>query len=111
MATTREDNITGATGPSCPVCASDELRWGAPLGALSHGQCRNCGILYSWSDDDEQPEPTCRGCAMPHDESRTGSAYCDDCNPTACAYCGTTVFRSELSANQACYVCETGEAA
>jgi hypothetical protein len=110
MATAYED-VSIPAGPKCPVCTSDELRWGAPLGALWHGQCRGCGIAYSWSDDDEQPEPTCRGCAMPHDESRTGSPYCDDCNPTPCQYCGTTVFLSELSANQACRICEEGEAA
>ena len=55
MTTARDDCVRVPAGPTCPVCSSDELRWGAPLGALWHGQCRDCGILYSWSDD-QQPE-------------------------------------------------------
>ena len=111
---THLDQVTVLVGPTCPMCESDDLRWGAPLGALWHGQCRDCGTEYRWyelPDNDALPEPICPGCAMPHNEAQSGSRYCDDCNPTPCQYCGTVVYLSELSANRACRVCEEGEAA
>jgi hypothetical protein len=102
-------------GPTCPACASDDLRWRAPFGALWHGQCRDCGTEYHWYaaplDDAGAPvEPTCPGCAMPHDEEETGAVFCEDCGPSECAYCGGTTLRWKLSENLACETCEHGEA-
>lgn len=111
---TIDKHVTVLVGPTCPTCESDDLRWRAPLGALWYGQCRDCGTEYRWYEldaGDGAPEPTCPGCAVTHDPDRAGSPYCDDCNPTACAYCGTVVYLSELSVNRACRVCEEGEAA
>jgi hypothetical protein len=110
---TISDYVTVLVGPTCPTCESDELRWGAPLGALWHGQCRDCGTEYRWYEPDSADiaELTCPGCAMPHDPARTGSSHCDDCRPTPCAFCGRESFLAELSINRACAVCETGEAA
>ena len=93
---TSDQHITVLVGPTCPTCASDDLRWGAPLGALWHGQCRDCGTEYRWYEapDDLQPQPTCPGCGLlaPTSSSRA-RRYCEDCEPSDCAYCGVTTLR------------------
>lgn len=53
----------------------------------------------------------CRGCGMPHDEQRAGTAFCDDCEPSDCRFCGTPTPRGMLSKNAACIICERGEVA
>lgn len=106
MATSTGNVVTVLVGPSCPSCESHDLRWAAPLGAVQWGQCRDCGTEYRWYE-----EPMCPGCRMPHDEQQTGNAYCEDCGPSDCAFCGSTVLRPELSENLACLVCERGEVA
>jgi hypothetical protein len=112
--TTRDGVVSVLVGPTCPTCASDDLRWRAPLGALSWGQCRDCGTEYHWYEEpvtDEAPEPMCPGCAMPHDEDEKGTVFCEDCGPSDCAYCGRTTLRWMLSENLACTECEGSEAA
>jgi hypothetical protein len=106
--------VSVLVGPTCPACESDDLRWTASLGAVKHGQCRDCGTEYRWYHvpvvDDEPQELTCPGCGVPSEED--GQAMtCEDCGPSDCLYCGTTVYRWMLSENLACQECEDGEAA
>lgn len=110
MATSTAHTVTVLVGPTCPTCQSDDLRWGAPLGALWHGQCRDCGTEYHWYQAPE-PEPTCPGCGLPHYEQATGTVCCDDCGPSECTYCGAPTYRWMLSEHHACVTCERGEAA
>jgi hypothetical protein len=115
MAATSTRQINVLVGPTCPTCESDDLRWGAPLGALWQGQCRDCGTEYRAYEpplgDGDQPEPTCPACGLPHDEEDTGSPFCEDCHLSDCAYCGFTTHIWMLSENLACRVCEEGEVA
>jgi hypothetical protein len=111
MATAQDQQITVLVGPTCPTCASDDLRWGAPLGALWHGQCRNCGTEYRWYETPPPADPICPGCGWWHDEHETGAVFCEDCELSDCAYCGYTTYRRLLSENLACVVCERGEVA
>ena len=108
MATSTGNHISVLVGPTCPACESDDHRWGAPLGALWHGQCRECGTEYRWY---EGPDPSCARCGSPCGEHTTGETYCDDCQPVDCAFCGASTFRGQLSQNRACRTCELGEAA
>jgi hypothetical protein len=112
---TSDQKLTVLIGPTCPTCASDDLRWGAPLGALWHGQCRDCGTEYRWFEapDDEQPPPACESCGslLPEGQDLHYGPFCEDCELSDCAFCGTTVHRWELSESLACRVCETGEVA
>lgn len=110
MVTFTGNNLAVLVGPTCPACASDDLRWGAPLGALRQGECRNCGTEYRWYAQ-PQPEPICPGCGIPHDERHAGDVFCEDCEPADCKYCGAQTARAMLSANHACVVCERGEVA
>jgi hypothetical protein len=102
-------------GPTCPSCETDDLLPGAPTGALRGGACGDCGTEYRWyrmpTPDGGPLDPVCPGCGVSHDAEATGTAHCEDCTPSHCLYCGVTTFRSLLSANHACQVCETGEAA
>jgi hypothetical protein len=104
--------ISVLVGPTCPMCASDDLRWAAPLGAVQWGQCRNCGTEYRWYTV-EPEEPLCASCESPLPEGtdREQQPYCEDCELSDCAFCGVTVHRFELSENLACPTCETGEVA
>jgi hypothetical protein len=115
MTTTQDDRVTVLVGPTCPTCESDDLRWGAPLGALWHGQCRDCGTEYHWYEvppgEGVEPEPTCPACGLPHNEQQTGEPFCEDCGLSDCAFCGVTTHRPMLSENLACRVCEGSEAA
>lgn len=45
----------------CPACDSEETRWTGQLGNRIHAQCRDCGMEYSFLDeeDDEDHEPDC----------------------------------------------------
>jgi len=115
-----DDHVTILIGPTCATCESDDLRWGAPLGALREDSCRNCGTEHRRyqalprCDSDRieaPPEPTCPSCGLPHHEHETGSPFCEDCEPSDCAYCGAPTNRCNLSSNLACRVCEEGEAA
>jgi hypothetical protein len=56
--TTDQHIVSVLVGPTCPACASDDLRWTAPLGSFQHGQCRDCGTEYHWygSDTSEAEE-------------------------------------------------------
>jgi hypothetical protein len=110
MATSTGRNISILVGPTCPTCESADLRWGAPLGALWHNQCRDCGTEYRWYQAPET-EGTCPGCGAPHDEQASGEVFCEDCEPSDRAYCGTTTARGMLSEHLACVTCERGEAA
>ena len=107
--------ITVLVGPTCPTCDSDDLRWGAPLGALWHGQCRDCGTEYRSyrvpepDDIEARPEPACDSCGSPHVDA--GEPLCEDCALSDCLYCGAPTNRCNLSANLACRMCEEGEAA
>lgn len=42
----------------CPVCDSEETRWTGQLGRRVHAQCRDCGMEYSY-DEDEDEGPDC----------------------------------------------------
>jgi hypothetical protein len=114
-ATSHDRQVNVLVGPTCPTCASDDLRWGAPLGALWHGQCRDCGTEYRWfsapvGGADTPPEVICPGCGVAHEGHGSDTAYCEDCGPSDCAYCGATTLRWQLSENRACSTCELGEA-
>jgi hypothetical protein len=109
MATSTGHITSVLVGPTCPTCESDDLRWRAPLGALWHGQCRDCGTEYC-SHHVSEPEATCPGCGLPHDEQQTGAVFCEDCEPSDCVFCGAPTARGMLSENLACVVCERGEA-
>lgn len=110
MAITDDQVLAVLVGPTCPMCESDDLRWRAPLGALQHGQCRDCGTEYRWYETEgSTPEPICPSCGLPHDPAVTGTAYCADCDLSDCAYCGTTPHRFLLDENVACSICERGE--
>lgn len=111
MASAHDQQITVLVGPTCPTCESDDLRWGAPLGALWHGQCRDCGTEYHWYQAPPDDEPTCARCGLPHGDQEPGARYCTDCEPSDCAFCGAPTFPDLLSANHACLTCEQGEAA
>jgi hypothetical protein len=111
MATAHDQQISVLVGPTCPTCESDDLRWGAPLGALWHGQCRDCGTEYHWYEASSDDDPTCPRCGQPHDEQQTGMPFCEDCEQSDCKFCGATTFRDLLSVNLACRTCEQGEAA
>ena len=102
--------ISVLVGPSCPTCESDDLRWGAPSGALWHGACRDCGTEYRWYEEPE-PEAKCPGCGLLHDERQTGTIFCEDCQPSDCKFCGATTARGMLSEHRACITCERGEVA
>jgi hypothetical protein len=44
----------------CPACNSEEARWTGQLGRRVHVQCRDCGLEYSYLDDEEEDEgPDC----------------------------------------------------
>jgi hypothetical protein len=114
MATSTLDRIVSVlVGPSCPTCEPDDLHRGAPSGALRDGRCRDCGTEYRWYEapHDDRPEALCPGCGCPSADENGDSITCEDCGPSDCAYCGTTVYRWQLSENLACQVCEMGEAA
>jgi hypothetical protein len=104
MTTAREDYTSVATGYSCPVCGSAELRWGAPLGALWHGQCRDCGVVYTMSEYD-QPTPLCEDCGQTNHWDY-GSPFCEDCRLSDCVWCGVPTHAYLLSENLACRFCE-----
>ena len=119
--TTDDHLVSVLVGPTCPTCASDDLRWGAPRGALSSGQCRDCGTEYRWyrlpsadgspDDVDAVDEHTCPACGRHHYDTEPASPFCEGCQPSDCAYCGITTHRRTLSENLACETCEQGEAA
>lgn len=115
MATAHTEFLTVLVGPTCPTCEADDLSWGAPLGAPCQDRCRQCGTEYrrytAPSDDDDPPEPACAGCGVHHDPGEPGTAYCEDCGPSDCVFCGVTTLRWMLSDNLACGMCEEGEAA
>ncbi len=119
--TTSDQLLSVLVGPTCPTCASDDLRWGAPCGALGAGQCRDCGTEYRWyrlpstggsPDDVDVPDGhTCPAWGWPHRETDNGSSFCENCELSDCTYCGITTHRRTLSENLACRTCEDGEAA
>jgi hypothetical protein len=119
--TTSDRLLSVLGGPTCPTCASDDLRWVAPLGTLSTGQCRDCRTEYRWyglpsaggSPDDVAvlDEQTCPACGWRHCATETRSPFCEDCQLSDCAYCGITTHRRTLSENRACRTCEDGDAA
>ena len=115
MAASYEDRVCVLVGPTCPTCVSDDLRWGAPLGALWHGRCRDCATEYHWfeptSNDGAVPHPSCPGCGVSRHEVHPATPFCDECGPLDCAYCGTPAVLPTLSRNLACAMCENGEAA
>jgi len=105
--------ISVLAGPTCPTCASDDLRWGAPLGALLRAECRDCGTESRFYRCDI-PAPTrigtddipggcvCSACGC----SVNAEDFCEDCAPSDCLYCGRTTHRRMLSENLACNICE-----
>jgi hypothetical protein len=108
MAASTSHIIIVLVGPTCPSCEANDLRLGAPSGALGQGQCADCGTEYRAY---QEPESTCPGCGMPHDEQASGAVFCEDCEPSDCLYCGQPTPRGMLSEHHACTVCELGEAA
>ena len=110
-----DDHVAILIGPTCATCESNDLRWGAPLGAPQDDHCRDCGTEYRRyryePHMDAPPEPTCPSCGLPHREHETGSPFCEDCELSDCTYCGAPTNRCNLSANLACRMCEEGEAA
>ena len=109
---TEEQVLSVLVGPACPACASDDLRWTAPLGAVQWGQCRHCGTEYHWYRSpelhaaDARSGAPCPGCG-PDDQD---FEFCEDCELSDCAYCGSPTNRYLLSEDLACATC-VGEAA
>ncbi len=100
--------LTVLVGPTCPTCETDDLSWEA----RGHDRCPDCGTEYRRYVDPgegDDPRPTCPGCGVDHDPSDAGTAYCEDCGPSDCAFCGVTTLRWLLSENLACRVCEGEE--
>lgn len=69
-------------GPFCPACGSEELAWAGRLGRRWHGQCRHCGMAYSWRAD---LASTCSGCGAAHDPQETGTVFCEGCESDGAA--------------------------
>lgn len=102
--------ISVLAGPTCSTCESDDLRWRAPAGALGRSQCPDCRTeyrLYAVA----APETPCPSCGSWYHHDEAGSPFCEDCELSDCAYCGTSLHRFELSENLACPICEHGEVA
>ena len=104
-----EQHIAILVGPTCPTCESDDLRWGAPLGAVSHRRCRDCGTEYRWYSTRDS-DPLCDNCGLPNTWD-DDSPFCEACRLSDCVYCGVPTHAYLLSDDLACPECARGEAA
>ena len=48
----------------------------------------------------------CALCGCPLDDADGDRPFCEDCEPSDCAYCGRTTPRALLSEHLACLMCE-----
>lgn len=113
MATAHNNLVSVLAGPTCPSCASDDLRFGPELGAQLRLDCQDCQTEYHWYRCD-LPEPVdhtingsqswhlCPACRCTVD----AEGFCEDCEMSDCLYCGMATHRWMLSENLACGICE-----